>query len=276
MSDNRPIAVFDSGLGGLTVVHELIEKMPHENIIYFGDTLRCPYGGRSADAIRQFAEQIALFLVSENAKMLIAACNTISAVALSVVRAIAGDSIPVIGVVEPGCQAAVNHSADKSVGVIGTRGTVASKAYSQGIHKRDASIQVYEKACPLLAPMVEEGVTKGPVLDLLLEEYLNDLVDLGIDTLVLGCTHYPLLKNAIHAVLGGRIEVLDSAWYTAKAAEVALKECGFSSDKNGRGKTRFYVTDMTSQFSKLVEPFLHERAEIKKVNLQKELDRLLN
>lgn len=266
MSDDRSIGVFDSGLGGLTVVDAIRELLPNESITYIGDTLRCPYGGRSKDAIREFTAELTSFLLQKNVKLIVIACNTVSSVALDVVKELCGNIIPVVGVVEPGCKAAFEHSADKRVGVIGTRGTIAAGAYRKGLLALDSQIEVFEKACPLLAPMVEEGFTEGPLVELLLQEYLNELVDSGVDTLVLGCTHYPLLKNAIHSVLGGRIDVLDSAWWTARMVKELLKEEGtlsFTDEKN----CHYFATDLTDQFQDLAQLFLHDNAKMEEIDL---------
>jgi glutamate racemase len=260
------IGVFDSGLGGLTVVHELREQLPNEQIIYLGDTLRCPYGSRSIEAIRHFTAEVTNFLLQKNVKMIVVACNTVSSVALDVVEKLAG-KIPVLGVVQPGCEAAVHHSADKKIGIIGTRATISAGAYGRGIRAIDKDITVYEKACPLLVPLVEEGFTNPPVVDIVLEEYLDELIDYGIDSLVLGCTHYPLISNAIHRVLGGRIEVIDSAWWSAREAKSILKEGNLLSDKKS-SEDHFYATDMTDQFQRIASNFLRgDLAKIEEVVL---------
>lgn len=266
MSDERSIGVFDSGLGGLTVVDAIRELLPNESITYVGDTLRCPYGGRSKDAIREFTAELTRFLLKKNVKLIVVACNTVSSVALDVVKELCNDEIPVLGVVGPGCKAAFEHSADKRVGVIGTRGTIAAGAYKKGLLALDPQIEVFEKACPLLAPMVEEGFTEGPFVELLLQEYLNELIDCGVDTLVLGCTHYPLLKKAIHTVLGGRIDVLDSAWWTARMVKELLEKEGtlsFLEKKN----CHYYATDLTEQFQNLAQLFLHADARMEEIDL---------
>ena len=255
MSDSRAIGVFDSGLGGLTVVHELIEALPNESFIYLGDTLRCPYGSRSVEAIRKFSRQITKFLVEKDVKMIVVACNTVSAVALDAIKEVA-HKIPVLGVVEPGSKAAVNSSPDKTIGVIGTKTTVSNSAYKNGIHKIDNSIKVYEKACPLLVPLVEEGWVDHKATELIVEDYLDDLIDFGIDTLVLGCTHYPLLLKPIEAVVGGRIQIIDSAWWTAKEVKRILNEKGITSETVGENENHFYTTDMTDSFYELASRFL--------------------
>lgn len=270
MSDDRNIGVFDSGLGGLTVVDAIRELLPNESITYIGDTRRCPYGGRSKDAIREFTGELTRFLLKKNVKLIVVACNTVSSVALDVVKELCGTAIPVIGVVEPGCKAAFEHSADKRVGVIGTRGTIAAGAYKSGLLSLDPQIEVFEKACPLLAPMIEEGFTEGPFVELLLQEYLNELVDCGVDTLVLGCTHYPLLKKAIHTVLGGRIDVLDSAWWSARMVKEQLESVGLLSHSSEK-RCHYFATDLTDQFQSLAQLFLHENALMEEIDLHEML-----
>ncbi len=270
MSDTRPIGVFDSGLGGLTVVHELREALPNERLIYLGDTLRCPYGGRSIDAIRTFSREITTFLMKQNVKMIVVACNTVSAVALQDVIEVAGN-IPVLGVVGPGCRAALHTSVDKRIGVIGTKATVRAGAYGNGIRALDERVTVYEKACPLLVPLVEEGFAENKVTELMLEEYLDELVDFGVDTLVLGCTHYPLLSKQIHRVLGGRIEVIDSAWWTAREAKQILGDRGELAVER-EGNDRFYATDMTEEFTRLASIFLRGQMDsVVEIDLHNEL-----
>ncbi len=271
MSDSRPIGVFDSGLGGLTVVYELRELLPQEEIIYLGDTLRCPYGGRSIEAIKTFSHEVVQFLLNQNVKMIIVACNTVSAVALDEIIALAGD-IPVVGVVQPGCKAAIHTSAGRRIGVIGTKATIKAGAYGDGIRELNDQVTVHEKACPLLVPLVEEGFAESRVTDLVLEEYLDDLIDLGIDTLVLGCTHYPLLEKEIQGVVGGKIQVIDSAWWTAREAKVILtSEDLLATDR--QSEDSFYATDMTDEFSKLASAFLRGNMDtVVEIDLHNELN----
>lgn len=273
MSDTRPIGIFDSGLGGLTVVHQLRDALPDEQLIYLGDTLRCPYGGRSIEAIRTFSREITTFLKKQNVKMIVVACNTVSAVALRDVIDIAGE-IPVLGVVGPGCRAALHTSVDKRIGVIGTKATIRAGAYGNGIRALDERVTVYEKACPLLVPLVEEGFVESKATELILEEYLDDLIDYGVDTLVLGCTHYPLLAKQIHRVLGGRIEVIDSAWWTARETKQILTDRGELATAR-EGSDRFYATDMTDEFSRMASVFLCGQIDdIIEIDLHNELNEI--
>ncbi|MGM0462885.1 MAG: glutamate racemase [Fibrobacterota bacterium] len=273
MSDSRPIAVFDSGLGGLSVVTEIMQLLPQENIIYFGDTLRCPYGGRSSEAVRLFTREIVSYILSKDVKMIVAACNTVSSLSLDLVEAMA-DPIPVLGVIEPGARAGLAFSSHKKIGVIGTRGTVESHAYKNKIAEIDSSVTVYEKACPLFVPFVEENILHGVVVERLIDEYLDGLVDSGIDTIVLGCTHYPLLKDTIHSVLGGTVSIIDSAWWTAQEVKKRLDAGNLKHTGVKIGKYDFYVTDVTRNLTEVSRAFLGKEIEPVLIDLQVELERI--
>lgn len=274
MSDERPIGVFDSGLGGLTVVRELLRLMPHERIVYLGDTARCPYGNRSHETIQGFAIQDARFLVSMDIKMLIVACNTVSSVALDQVRKCV-EEIPVIGVVNPGCKAAVSRTAEKKVGVIGTKATIRTHSYTKGIHFIDPSIKVYGKECPLFVPLVEEGLLTSDITHMVAQHYLYELVDIGIDCLILGCTHYPLLMEVIQGTVSSRIELIDSALWTAKEAEniLAALDARCTTKDSGFEHSHFFVTDYAVDFEKNAIRFLG--SEIKNIEYIK-LEQLIN
>jgi len=266
MNDKRAIAVFDSGVGGLTCVRELSKILPEEQIIYLGDTLRCPYGNRSVETIRKFTKEIVSFLHSKDVKMIIAACNTVSSVALDCAKETAGE-IPVLGVVEPGCRAAIENSRVKKIGVIGTRATIGAGAYGKGIRKISPEVLVYEKACPLLVHLVEEGETDSPITDVVLKKYLSELLDLGIDSLVLGCTHYPLLQNAVIRCVGEGISVINGAKLVAEDAKKILMEKDMLSAKRG-GDDILYATDITPQFERLASAFLMgDKKKIQKIKL---------
>ncbi|MDR0304258.1 MAG: glutamate racemase [Chitinispirillales bacterium] len=254
MSDCRPIGVFDSGVGGLTVLSELSKILPDEQIIYLGDTLRCPYGDRSVETIRKFSVELTKFLLTHNVKMVIAACNTVSAAALDCVKESAGE-IPVIGVVEPGCRAAVQNSTSKKIGVIGTRATISAGAYGKGIRKINQEIIVYEKACPLLVHLVEEGEIDSRITDEVLKKYLSELLDLGIDSLVLGCTHYPLLYNSVVRCAGKNVSVINGAKLVAEEAKKILEKNNLLSAKR-IGEDILFATDITPQFERLTAAFL--------------------
>ena len=204
-----PIGVFDSGLGGLTVIRQLRRKLPHEDFVYLGDTARVPYGNKSPQTVIRFAREDARFLLSQRVKAIVVACNTASAWALPALER--RFNVPIFGVILPGARAAIEKTRGKRIGVIATTATIRSRAYSNAILARDDSISVFARACPLLAPLVEEGWTDNRVARLALKEYLRPLLKRRIDTLVLGCTHYPLLKRAIRAVAGRKIRLIDSA-----------------------------------------------------------------
>jgi glutamate racemase len=270
MSDGRPIGVFDSGLGGLTVVHQLMNLLPHERIVYLGDSARYPYGNRSDETIKLFGRQDALFLTRRDVKMLVVACNTASAVALEDVRKQAPET-PVIGVVSPGARAAVSRTAEKKVGVIGTHATVRTEAYTRAIHNLDAQIRVFGRACPLFVPLVEEGMLEHDVTRMTAQYYLYELVDTGIDCLILGCTHYPLLLEVIQATVGARIEVLDSAQWAAHEAHDIMRNLGLlAPDGNGGiNKSAVFVTDTPARFEEQATRFLGRRLpSVEKVPLE--------
>jgi len=249
VSDERPIGVFDSGLGGLTVVRELMRLMPGETVVYLGDIARYPYGNRSDETIAVYGRQDARFLMRRNVKMLVVACNTVSSVALAPIQEQASD-MPAIGVVQPGARAAVARTAEKKVGVIGTHATVRAGAYTNAIRQLDAQVRVYAKACPLFVPLVEEGMVDTEIARLVAQHYLYELVDTGIDCLVLGCTHYPLLMETIQATVGARIQVLDSAVWAAREAHEILADVGALSSRasGGLAESQFFVTDMPARF----------------------------
>lgn len=261
MSDSRPIGVFDSGLGGLTVACELFRLMPGEKIIYLGDTARCPYGNRSEETIRTFGSEDARFLIDLDVKLLVVACNTVSSVALDFIAANSKD-IPVIGVVVPGARAAVRRTAVRKVGVIGTAATIRVGAYTRAIHAFDPAIKVYGTACPLFVPLVEEGLLDHEITRHAVQYYLAEVLDSGVDCIILGCTHYPLLMQAIQEMVGTRTHLLDSAVWTALEVFDILKSLdGFSSEKTGGlAASRFLVTDRTPRFKELSSLFLGSEA----------------
>ncbi len=270
MSDERPIGVFDSGLGGLTVVRELNNLMPGESLIYLGDTARCPYGGRSDETIKTFAAQDAQFLVSKEIKMLIVACNTASSVALDRIKKYVNE-IPVIGVVLPGCKAAVTRTAERKIGVIGTTATIRTNSYTKGIKNINPAIKVYGKECPLFVPLVEEGLIYHDISQMAAQYYLYELVDIGIDCLILGCTHYPLLMEVIQGTVSSRIELIDSALWTAKEAQAIISALNANAEKrvNGLDESHFYVTDYTPDFEKNAARFLgSELKNIEQIRLE--------
>ncbi len=265
MNLNRdlPIGVFDSGIGGLTVLKALKQRLPSEGYIYVGDTARVPYGIRSNQTVQRYALEISEFLVSRGIKLLVVACNTASAVAIEALRE--AMPVPVVGVIEPGARAAAERSEGSAIGVIGTETTIKSNSYMKAIRALRPEVKVITKACPLFVPLVEEGWTEGPIAELVAERYLSELKEQDIDTLVLGCTHYPLLKNVIKKTMGPGIDLIDSAEETARAVEEVLKDQGLRRDKTAEPEIIFYVTDGPEKFSSLGERFLG--SPIGKVNI---------
>src|SRR5262245_41448992 len=209
MSDSRPIGDFDSGIGGLTVVKALRDLLPNENIFYLGDTARVPYGPKSPETVQRYAVELAGILTQKNAKTLVVACNTVSSVALPLLTR--KFSVPVVGVIEPGARAALHATRNRHIGVIGTRATIRSGAYDKALRAADNNVRVSSRACPLLVPLIEEGLLDDDVTDRMIMRYLEPMLADGIDTLVLGCTHYPLLTDAIARSLKRQITLFDSA-----------------------------------------------------------------
>ena len=249
------IGVFDSGVGGLTVLKEILRLMPEENTIYLGDTARVPYGTRSASTIRKYARQTTSFLVSKGVKMLVVACNTSAAVALPALRR-HFPGLPVIGVIEPGARAAAAASTSGRIGVIGTEGTIGSGAYERAIRRLRPDADILSSPCPLFVSLAEEGWVEGKVARLVAREYLEPLREKGIDTLVLGCTHYPLLKGTIRRVMGQQVLLIDSAEETARAVREKLRGAGLEAPGRRRSRRRFYVTDLPAKFKVLGRRFL--------------------
>jgi glutamate racemase len=254
-SDRRPIGVFDSGVGGLTVVRALMERLPLESIVYFGDTARVPYGVKSVATIEQFTGQIFDFLLRQEVKMLIVACNTMAAVASKVVLARAG-GLPVINVIEAGARAAVAVSKGGRIGVIGTPTTINSNAYARRIHALDPHARVYSQACPLFVPLVEEGWLDHPVTRLTAQEYLRPVLAEEVGSLVLGCTHYPLLKPLLRDVVGEKVKLIDSAVTTAELAAESLQQAGLEATGAEAAGYRYIVTDVPLRFQTIGERFL--------------------
>ncbi|MDP2905057.1 MAG: glutamate racemase [Candidatus Omnitrophota bacterium] len=260
----KPIGVFDSGVGGLTVVKELINHMPSEDIVYFGDTARVPYGIKSKETIIRFSIENILFLLKHEVKLICVACNTVSSMALPVIMN--HFRVPIVGVIAPGAREAVYATANKHIGVIGTKGTVKSRAYESEIKALDASVKVTAMSCPLFVPFVEEGWLDGPVVEEVAAKYLLPLKQADVDTVILGCTHYPLLKNVIKKVLGKDVCLIDSAKQVAIEVKNILSTRG-ALNKSGKGSRKFYVSDNPEWFSGLAKRFLGSLpADIKKVN----------
>lgn len=248
-----PIGVFDSGIGGLTVVREIARQLPDESILYFGDTARVPYGPKSPDTVRRYSREIAAYLLGEGVKAIVIACNTATAHALDVLRSEL--PVPVLGVVEPGARAAVRATTGGRIGVVGTLGTIRSGAYERAIAAIAPDARVAAQPCPLFVPLVEEGWLDHPATHLVAQEYLEPMRERDVDTLVLGCTHYPLLKREIGDVMGDRVALIDSAEETAAEIGRVLAAHELRATA-GSGTRRYVVSDMPEQFSRTARHFL--------------------
>ena len=261
---NDPIGVFDSGIGGLTVAASLRRLLPSENILYIGDTARVPYGGKSRQTVERYSVEIGELLLAERAKMIVVACNTASA--LGVPRMKEVFEVPVQGVVLPGAKAAVASTKNQIIGVIGTRATIASGAYENAIRAINPEAQIHSAACPLLVPLIEEGLFEDSITDQMLQRYLAPLLSKGIDTLVLGCTHYPLLKPAIARIAGPSVSLVDSAENCALAVRDLLREANLSTAATRNGQLDVALTDATEGFLRTAAQAL--QLEISQVTLK--------
>ena len=253
-NNSAPVGVFDSGIGGLTVAQEVIRQLPHESVIYFGDTARVPYGPKSPDTVRRYSREIAAFLGEQGVKSIVIACNTATAHALGVLREEL--EMPVIGVVEPGARAAVAATRGGHIGVIGTVGTIKSGAYERAIRAIEPDVMITARACPLFVPLVEEGWTEHDATRLIAREYLEPMLDAEIDTLVLGCTHYPLLKPLLRDVLGPDVRLIDSAEETSAETARTLNEARLAAAADAEPAYRFIASDDPLQFLQLGQRFL--------------------
>lgn len=263
------IGIFDSGVGGLTVLKEILKELPQENTIYLGDTARVPYGIRSAETVTRYSFENTRFLSSKGIKILVVACNTVSSVCLDLI--VSNVSIPVVGVIEPGARAAVASTKNRRVGVIGTSATIASHSYAKAIKALDSSIDVFGLPCPLFVPLAEEGWTEGAVAELTAGRYLQKMKDKDIDTLVLGCTHYPLMKEVLSKVMGEGVSLIDSAIETARAIKTILEDLSLLRTHGNASMHEFYVTDSPERFIEVGERFLgRDIAYIKKIKLETE------
>ena len=261
----KAIGVFDSGVGGLTVVKELIHQLPSEDIVYFGDTARVPYGIKSRETVIRFSIENILFLLKHNVKLICVACNTASSFALPVI--LNHFKVPIVGVISPGAREAVYATQNRKIGVIGTKGTIKSRTYETEIHQLDHGIQVTALSCPLFVPFVEEGWLSGDVVAKVAEQYLAPLKKAKVDTVILGCTHYPLLKPVIRKVLGEQVTLIDSAKQVAMEVKKILCEDDCL-HKNGKGKRDYFVSDNPEWFSSIAERFLGEMPKnVKKANI---------
>jgi glutamate racemase len=254
MADPRPIGVFDSGVGGLTVARSILDLLPGEPLLYVGDTARFPYGPRALEEIRSFALEIAAYLVERGVKMLVVACNSIEVAAIQEVTDAAGT--PVVGVIDPGVRAAVRATHNGTVGMIGTEATVASGAYERAVERTGAEIRLVSQSCPRFVEFVERGDTSSPELFDLAREYLAPLQAEGVDTLILGCTHYPMLSGLLAEVMGRDVVLISSADETAKDVYAALVEGGLRSEEGGSPVHEFVCTGEPNQFRDVAERFL--------------------
>ena len=244
-----PIGVFDSGIGGMTVVREIMRQLPNERVIYFGDTARVPYGSKSKETVTRYSRQIVRFLQTQHVKAIVVACNTASACALDELER--ETDVPFIGVVKPGAKVAARTTRNGRVGVIGTRATIGSGIYTTYIREINPDIQVIGKACPLFTSLVEEGLWQDPVTDEIATRYLSELIDIDIDTLILGCTHYPLIRKAIARIVGDGVALVNPAYETALELRELLGEHNLLNDRKpelGENRYQFFVSDAAEKF----------------------------
>ena len=267
--DNRCIGVFDSGLGGLTCVNELLKVLPDENIVYFGDTGRVPYGSRSEETITKYVRGDMNFLMSHDIKLIVAACGTASTVALPTLSA--EYKVPAIGVVEPAVDAAVSATRNGKIGIIGTAGTIANGKYGKLIAERNPSLQTFAKACPLFVPLVENGLTDHEITYLTCEMYLEEIKSSGLDTLILGCTHYPMLKKVIGKYMGDSVTLIDPGYETAHFVCKFLEKENLLSEGGIRENHRYYVSDTVDGFEKMASLFMNRDigGQVEKIDIEK-------
>lgn len=262
----KPIGIFDSGLGGLTVVKEIIKVLPHENIVYLGDTARVPYGTRSKKIIQQFSLEDTNFLLRNKVKCIVIACNTASAMAGAYLKN-KYKKIQIFEVISPASKEAIKKG--KNIGVIGTRGTISNGAYEKSIKKYLPKTKIWTKACPLFVPIIEEGESDSKPMKLIVKDYLAGVRQSKMDTLIMGCTHYPIIKNLIVKEIGKKVNIIDPGIYVAKEVSAYLTKNKMKNNQNTKGKKEFYVTDITARFAGVAEMFLGEKIgnSLKKVEL---------
>lgn len=248
------IGVFDSGVGGLTVVREIMRQLPSENLVYFGDTARVPYGSKSKATVLKYSKQIVRFLKTKNVKAIVVACNTASALALDEIKAEL--DIPIMGVVEPGAKMAASATKTNNIGIIGTESTIKSEIYNDYLRKINPKITVVSKACPLFVPLVEEGLLEDRVTDDIAARYLHELKEYDIDALVLGCTHYPLIRNTIKRYMGDNVTLVNPAYETAKSLKLLLTEQGLLNESLNKVHHEYYVSDGVDKFTAFADRVL--------------------
>ena len=249
LQKRAPIGVFDSGVGGLTVFREIMRQIPNEKIIYFGDTARVPYGSKSRETVTRYSEQIVRFLRTFQVKTIVVACNTASACALETLER--NIDIPIIDVVKPGAKAAAETTRNGRIGVIATEATIGSQIYTEYIKKLNKDVTIYGKACPLFVPLVEEGLLQDPVTNEIARRYLTELIDINIDTLILGCTHYPLIRSTLGRIMGEGVTLVNPAYETALELKEMLISLELLNDETpglGSNQYRFYVSDKAEKF----------------------------
>ncbi len=267
--NNNAIGVFDSGLGGLSAVKQMLKVMPNENIIYFGDTSRVPYGNRSTDTIKKYALQDANFLLKNNVKMVVAACGTVSSVAPNLENTL---GVPYTGVVLPTCYTALRESKNGRIGIIGTTATINSHSYKKRIEEKNPDFEVFEQDCPLFVPLVENGFIDrdDQIVRLIVERYLSPLKNAGVDTIILGCTHYPILKDAISDYMGDNVLLIDSGKETAIYTKKVLEENSLANNSDKKGNAQFFVSDTPDNFEKIATLFLTKdmQGKVQQINIE--------
>ncbi len=254
---SAPIGVFDSGVGGLTVAREIMRQIPNEKIIYFGDTARVPYGSKSQETVTRFSKQIVRFLQTFDVKTIVVACNTASAYALDELEK--EINIPIIGVVKPGAKVAAEVTQNGKIGVIATEATIGSQIYTKYIKELNKDVTIYGKACPLFVPLVEEGLWQDPVTDEIAKRYLTELIDIDIDTLILGCTHYPLIRSTLGRIIGEKVKLVNPAYETARELKELLESKGILNEeepKLGENCYQFYVSDGAEKFKRFANSII--------------------
>jgi len=262
VSDSRPIGVFDSGVGGLTVLSEIRDRLPYEHTVYFGDTARVPYGVRDLAEVRWFAFEIIRYLIDMDVKLVVIACNTATAAALKAAQRTF--EVPIVGVIEPGARAAVQETLDRRVGVLATESTVQSGAYRRAVHNLDAGVEVYEQAAPRFVPLIERGIVDGPELEKVARGYLTPLKEQGVDAVILGCTHYPLISAPINRILGPEVRLISSAGQTALEVKRILSRRGYlrrPRHPEDEGQPVFVCSADPEEFAALGSRFLEEEIE---------------
>lgn len=265
--DNRPIGIFDSGVGGLTVASQVMKQLANEEVVYFGDTARVPYGSKSKETVTKFSKQDVRFLLSKDVKAIIIACNTASANSLKELQA--AFDVPIFGVVKPGAKEALETTKNKKIGVIATRSTIKSQAYQKAIFHIDKGIDVFAKACPLFVPLAEEGWANEDVTVLTAKKYLDELIKQEVDTIVMGCTHYPLLKDCIRKVVGDGVKLVDPAFQTAIEVKKYLTDNNILREDKTQPNHSFFVSDKTDMFEKICTEALDQNYVASEIDIEK-------